>query len=201
MDTLGDKLWGSPKVLVDGQWRNRWLSVHPITVQFMDAPRVEVRRSARRRRTVQARREGDRTIVMIPASMSAAEEEEVVRELVAKLDARVERRRAPQSDAELLVRAEKLSQQYLGGAARPSSVRWVSNQHKRWGSCTVREGSIRLSDRLRPMPSYVIDYVLLHELVHLIEADHGPAFQRLLSGYPRRERAEGFLEAVAWQPR
>ncbi|WP_243697301.1 YgjP-like metallopeptidase domain-containing protein [Aeromicrobium phragmitis] len=166
-----------------------------------DAPRIEVRRSSRRRRTVQARREGDRTIVMIPASMSKAEEERVVGDLVAKLDARVQRRRAPQADDDLMSRASDLSARYLAGAARPSSVRWVGNQHKRWGSCSTHDGSIRLSDRLRPMPGYVVDYVLLHELAHLLEADHGPRFQQLLSGYERRERAEGFLEAVSWQSR
>ncbi|WP_293781989.1 YgjP-like metallopeptidase domain-containing protein [uncultured Aeromicrobium sp.] len=166
-----------------------------------DTSRIEVRRSTRRRRTVQARREGDRTIVMIPASMSKAEEERVVGDLVAKLDARVQRRRAPQGDDDLMVRARGLSERYLGGAAVPTSVRWVSNQHQRWGSCSIRDGSIRLSDRLRPLPGYVVDYVLLHELAHLLEADHGPRFQRLLSGYERRERAEGFLEAVSWQLR
>ena len=43
---------------------------------------------------------------------------------------------------------------HLDGVARPASVRWVSNQHQRWGSCTPVDGTIRLSDRMRGMPDH-----------------------------------------------
>ncbi len=158
-------------------------------------PAVEVRRSSRRRRTVSAYREGDRTIVLIPARMSEAEERRWIRVMLDKLAAQ-ERRRRP-GDAELGERAERLSGQYLGGRARPASVRWVTNQNTRWGSCTPAEGSIRLSHRLQGMPEYVVDYVLLHELAHLLVPGHGPDFWRLLEAYPRTERARGYLEGVA----
>ncbi|KAF0651429.1 hypothetical protein K701_02710 [Streptomyces fradiae ATCC 10745 = DSM 40063] len=158
-------------------------------------PAVEVRRSSRRRRTVSAYREGDRTIVMIPARMSEAEERRWIRVMLDKLAAQ-ERRRRP-GDAELVERAERLSGQYMGGRARPASVRWVTNQNTRWGSCTPAEGSIRLSHRLQGMPEYVVDYVLLHELAHLLVPGHGPDFWRLLDAYPRTERARGYLEGVA----
>lgn len=156
---------------------------------------VEVRRSTRRRRTVSAYREGDRTVVLIPARMSAAEEQRWIGVMLEKL-ARQESRRRP-GDAELTERAARLSAQYFEGRARPSSVRWVTNQNTRWGSCTPAEGSIRLSHRLRGMPEYVLDYVLLHELAHLLVPGHGPSFWALLEAYPRTERARGFLEGVA----
>ena len=100
-------------------------------------------------------------------------------------------------DDELVARAAGLSEQYLQGRARPHSVRWVTNQNTRWGSCTPAEGSIRLSHRLQGMPEYVLDYVLLHELAHLLVPGHGPRFWSLLEVYPRTERARGFLEGVA----
>ncbi|MFG2302964.1 M48 family metallopeptidase [Actinacidiphila glaucinigra] len=161
------------------------------------APRtsaVEVRRSARRRRTVSAYREGDVTVVLIPARMSAAEEKRWVTVMLDKLAAQESRRRL--GDDGLSARAAQLSAQYLGGRALPRTVRWVTNQNSRWGSCTPAEGSIRLSHRLQGMPEYVVDYVLLHELAHLLVPGHGPDFWRLLESYPRTERARGYLEGV-----
>ncbi|GHA73130.1 M48 family metallopeptidase [Streptomyces termitum] len=160
---------------------------------------VEIRRSARRTRSVSAYREGDRTIVLVPARMSEAEERRWVGVMLEKLAAKErdrERRRTP-GDAELAARAARLSAQYLDGRARPATVRWVTNQNSRWGSCTPAEGSIRLSHRLREMPEYVVDYVLLHELAHLLVPGHGPGFWRLLEAYPRTERARGYLEGAA----
>nr|WP_171247409.1 M48 family metallopeptidase [Isoptericola sediminis] len=157
---------------------------------------VEVRRSRRRTATVSAFRDGDRTVVAIPARFSQAQEREWVAKMVARLEDK-ERRRRP-SDDELVERARDLSVKYLDGLARPTSVRWVSNQERRWGSCTVGDGSIRLSTRLQGMPEWVIDYVLLHELAHLLHAGHGPDFWRLLETYPRTERARGFLEGVSF---
>lgn len=162
-------------------------------------PQIEVRRSSRRRRTSQARLEGDKVIVMVPASLSAAEEDKVVRELVDKLEARRARSRSLASDEALMARATTLSARYLDGAATPTSVRWVTNQNTRWGSCSALAGSIRLSHRVQTMPDYVIDHVLLHELAHLIESNHGPRFYALVTPYPHYERAEGFLAGAEWK--
>ena len=160
------------------------------------APQVEVRRSRRRRRTVSAYRNDDGTVVVLsPARMSKAEEREWVATMVARLE-KSEARSKP-SDAALARRAETLSQRYLEGLARPASVRWVDNQQHRWGSCTPDGRTIRLSDRLQGMPSWVVDYVLLHELAHLLERGHTKAFWRMVDRLPKAERARGFLEGVA----
>jgi predicted metal-dependent hydrolase len=158
-------------------------------------PRVEVRRSRRRTRTVSAYRDGDTVIVLIPARLSANEEQEWVARMVAKVG-RAERRRRPDDDA-LVARASQLSARYLDGQARPASVRWVTNQNSRWGSCTPLDGSIRLSTRLQGMPAYVVDYVLLHELTHLIVPGHGEDFWDRVNAFDLAERARGFLEGVS----
>ncbi|MBB6629114.1 M48 family metallopeptidase [Nocardioides sp. KIGAM211] len=154
-------------------------------------PEVEVRRSKRRRRTVSAYRDGERVIVMIPASLSRKEEAEWVETMLARL-ARSEQRRTPSDDA-LLQRALGLNDRYLGGLATPGSVRWVENQQSRWGSCTPGDRTIRLSARLQGMPSWVIDYVLVHELAHLLESGHDAAFWKWVARYPQAERAKGYL--------
>jgi predicted metal-dependent hydrolase len=160
-----------------------------------EGPTVEVRRSRKRRRTVSAYREDDRVVVLIPARLSAKEEREWVATMLERLE-RSERRRRP-SDAGLKRRAADLSNRYLGGLARPDTVRWVENQNSRWGSCTPSDRSIRLSTRLQGMPAWVIDYVLVHELAHLIEPGHTAAFWGWVDRYPKAERAKGFLEGVA----
>jgi predicted metal-dependent hydrolase len=157
---------------------------------------VEVRRSRRRRRTVAAYRHDDgQIVVLIPARLSKAEEQEWVAMMVARIE-KQESRRKP-SDEALERRALQLSARYLEGLARPESVRWVENQEQRWGSCTPSTGSIRLSHRLQGMPSWVIDYVLVHELAHLLERKHSKAFWKMVDRYPRAERAKGYLEGVA----
>ena len=155
---------------------------------------MEVRRSKRRRRTVSAYRDGDRVVVMIPASLSRKEEAEWVETMLARLE-RSERRRKP-SDDDLMKRARALSDRYLGGLALPESVRWVDNQSSRWGSCTPGDRSIRLSTRLQGMPSWVIDYVLVHELAHLFESSHNDRFWSWVDRYPHAERAKGYL--IGW---
>jgi predicted metal-dependent hydrolase len=160
-----------------------------------DQPVVEVRRSKRRRRTVAAYREGGKVVVLVPARFTRAEERHWVSTMLARLE-RSERRRRP-SDAALMERAAALNERYLGGRAAPASVRWVDNQLTRWGSCTPSDRSIRLSTRLQGMPGWVVDYVLVHELAHLVEAGHGTAFWTLVDGYPKAERARGFLEGYA----
>jgi predicted metal-dependent hydrolase len=158
-------------------------------------PLVEVRRSARRRRTVSAYRDGDRTVVLIPARMSRAEERRWVAAMLERLD-RQDRKLRP-GDRALLDRAVALSRRHLDGAPVPASVRWVSNQGSRWGSCTPVDRTIRLSDRLQGMPAWVLDYVIVHELVHLRVPGHGADFWAEVAQYPRTERARGYLEGVS----
>jgi predicted metal-dependent hydrolase len=158
---------------------------------------IEVRRSARRRRTVTAYREHGRTVVLIPAAFTAAEERRWVDQMVAKLQTREERRRRTLgSDEHLMARAMELSAAHFDGQALPASVRWVENQNRRWGSCTPADRTIRLSGRLRGMPEFVVDYVLVHELAHLLEPTHNAHFWSLVHAFPRAERALGFLEGV-----
>lgn len=156
---------------------------------------MEVRRSLRRRRTVTAFREDGRVVVCLPSKLSKAEERRWVHIMLERLAAQ-ERRRRP-SDEALLARARELSRRYLDGQAKPVSVRWSAAQRSRWGSCTPSDGAIRLSGRLRGLPTWVIDYVLVHELAHLLVTDHGQKFWELVGRYPRAERARGFLDGIS----
>ena len=50
----------------------------------------------------------------------------------------------------------------------------------RWGSCSAR-GRLTLNLKLIHVPKELIDYVIIHELCHLVEANHSSAFYRLLT--------------------
>ncbi len=145
-------------------------------------------RSPRRRKTVQARQVGGVLRVSIPATMSVAEEQRHVTEMVRRMQ-----RRAESTLFDLVERAGSLAAAH--GLERPSSIRWVDNQEWRWGSCTPVDGTIRISTRLAAEPAWVLDYVIVHELAHLVVPGHGPAFWAMVSRYPRTERARGFLLA------
>jgi predicted metal-dependent hydrolase len=148
----------------------------------------EVMRSPRRRKTVQARLVNGVVQVSIPARMTKAEEEQWVAEMVGRFE-----RRQATAPIDLSARAEQLAIRH--GLPQPASIRWVDNQEWRWGSCTPDDRSIRISTRLAAYPPWVVDYVVVHELAHLLVGGHGRDFWELVNRYPKAERARGFLIA------
>lgn len=149
---------------------------------------VEVVRSRKRKKTAQAYIVEGRLRVLIPAGMEPEAEAGLVEDLVRKTT-----RRASSAEVDLQARAMKLADGY--GLPQPESIEWSNRQLRRWGSCTVSEGRIRISDRLASMPEWVLDWVILHELAHLVVPNHGPQFQGIVSQYKLGERAEGYLIA------
>ena len=156
---------------------------------------IRVIRSARRQRTISARLDGNVLVVRLPAGMPPEQEQEWVERMRQRVLGR-QRNRELNVDGALRQRAEELNQAYFGGALQIADIRYVANQDARWGSCTVSQGTIRLSDRLATAPDWVRDYVIVHELAHLIRPDHSPAFWRLVQRYKLAERARGYLMAL-----
>ena len=138
--------------------------------------------------------------MLLPARFTRTQEQEWVARMVDSVIAKERRANASgprRDDAMLRSRATALSREHLEGRAVPSSIRWVSTMRTRWASCTPVDRSIRVSDRLKSMPSWVLDYVLVHELAHLLVPGHGPDFWAWVERYPRTERARGYLEGLS----
>lgn len=156
---------------------------------------IQIIRSERRSRTVSARLEKGVMVVRVPASISDLE----LAPILENLKERIERKIRPidQSDEQLLARANWLNQRYFDGKLRWQSIRYVKNQTTLYGSCTPANATIRISDRVASMPEWVRDYIIVHELAHLIEANHGARFWQLVNRYPMTERARGYLIALA----
>ena len=154
-------------------------------------PEVEVRISKRRKKTSEAKWVGGRIVVSLPAHLDVESRQKTIDWLVDRLLTR-HRLQTGLTDDNLLARAIELSDRYLVGV-RPNSVRWVTNQTARWGSCSYHSGDIRVSHRLRVVPEWVLDSVLVHEVAHLTHPDHSRAFHKLAGGYPRHKEAGMFL--------
>ena len=149
---------------------------------------VDVVRSSRRKRTVQAYVVDGRIRVLVPAGLPGEEEAKLVETMVARAT-----RRLTSATVDLPTRARQLARQY--DLPVPATIEWSDRQLSRWGSCTPSDGKVRISNRLATMPGWVLDWVLIHELAHLAIPDHGDRFQALVGRYELGERAEGYLIA------
>ncbi|MGO9027792.1 MAG: M48 family metallopeptidase [Acidimicrobiales bacterium] len=157
-------------------------------------PDVEIRVSSRRKKTAGAHWEGDRIIVVVPPHLRGVDRDIMVDHLAGRLA-----RHRPllhASDSLLEERAVALGDRHLDGI-RASSIRWSTTQLKRWGSCTLLTREIRISERLRVAPAWVLDAVIVHELAHLVEPSHNARFKALENRYPRRAEADVFLDGYS----
>jgi len=151
---------------------------------------VEVTRSPRRHKTVQARLVDGVLRIAIPDAFSEAEE----RHWVTTMETRFQNRR----DADLIdlsARAGVLAERH--GLPLPASIEWSGRQRTLWGSCTIGTERIRISRRAAAFPTWVLDYIIVHELAHLDVPKHDKAFWRLVHRYHLAERARGYLIAKA----
>lgn len=127
--------------------------------------------------------------VLIPAAMSQEEEAHWVNEMTERVV-----RRNTSIGIDLMQRATDLAEAY--DLPVPVRIEFSSRQRLRWGSCTPADASIRISDRLAGFPPWVLDYVIVHELAHLVEPNHSQTFWDMVNAYPRAERARGYLLAM-----
>ncbi len=76
----------------------------------------------------------------------------------------------------------------------PPPVLGLSSARTRWGSCSLKSG-IRINWRLIHLSQHLIDYVIVHELAHLIEMNHSPRFWAVVSqAYPDWRKARDTLK-------
>jgi len=143
---------------------------------------------------------GDIIEIQAPAHLGERELAEATAMLVRRLERYAQRSRLA-TDEQLWERAQLLNRRYFGGQVRLTSIQYVDNQARIFGSCTPHLGSIRLSRRLATLPEWVRDYVIVHELAYLVYAHHGARFWDLVHRYPLAERARGYLMAIGLEER
>jgi predicted metal-dependent hydrolase len=163
-----------------------------VTLPGIEEGEILVIRSARRKKSISAYRQGGRIVISIPARMSKADERAIVPEMIAKIRNQ-EAARTP-GEEDLAERIDSLLAKFAPEITeRPVSVTWRS-MRERWGSCTSADLTIRISDRLKLAPGYALDYVLFHEAIHLRHFDHGEAFSEILARFEEAELASAYLD-------
>lgn len=162
--------------------------------RMIESGELHVKHSARRKKTVTLKRSGGQWELAAPMHYDVRTDLAQIAQLLTRLSAKSG---AEASDEDLLARARTLNSAYFKDDIEPQSVKWVENQNSRWASCSAVSNSIRVSHRLQAVPDWVLDAVLVHELAHLRESDHGPRFRELTERYPRSRDADIFLEGFS----
>jgi len=162
----------------------------------METSQITVIRSPRRRKTIQTKYADGHLWIYLPANMKRSDEETWIHRMIEK-STRWERKAAfKKSDAWLMKRAQAINKKYFQGTLHVNAICFVSNQRGRFGSCTSTDKTIRISDRVKTMPLWVQEYVILHEMAHLVVPDHSKKFWNLVNQYKLAERAKGYLIAL-----
>jgi len=153
---------------------------------------IKIIRSRKRKKTISARLVNDEIVLRVPAHLTLQQEKDAVEKLVGRIEkSRI--RNKLNSEDELKKRADLLNRRYFDGRLKITSIKYVTNQNFRYGSCTSVDGTIRISHTISKMPSWVQDYVIIHELAHLLQPNHSKAFWELVNQYELSERARGYL--------
>jgi predicted metal-dependent hydrolase len=97
-----------------------------------------------------------------------------------------------QGRREARARIELIAQSEAAALEASYSRIILRDQRSRWGSCSAK-GELSFNWRLVLAPHDVLDYVVVHEVCHLIEHHHGPSFWRLVA----RRRRE-YLGSKSW---
>ena len=158
----------------------------------IDPQDIEIIRSAKRSKTVSGKFKHGKLRIHVPALLSKEQERHYVATIVERVEHRETQQMLNEGDP-LGKRAAELNAAYFAGKLDIASVTYVTNQNSRFGSCSVRRKTIRLSHHLTKAPEWVRDYVLMHEMAHLIEPGHNRRFWEIVNRYPRTQEAQRYL--------
>ncbi len=166
----------------------------------MVSPQTTIIRSHRRKKTIQTKYRDGHLWIYLPAGMSPKDEHTWIERMIKRNERWEQKKTVKESDTWLEQRAQELNKKFFDGTLT-FSIKYVTNQNSRYGSCTSLTRSIRISDRVKIMPLWVQDYVIIHELAHLVYPDHSKKFWEKVNQYKYAERAKGYLIAVGMADR
>jgi predicted metal-dependent hydrolase len=169
-------------------------NLFPFSTRRTNSMEVKVIRSPDRKKTIQARMVGDTLVVHLPLGLHREEERKIIAEMKEKIEKKKQKSQLNKDDF-LINKFNEFNNKYFQGKLKVNSIKFVTNQERVRGSCTPNKGTIRVSHKLLDMPKWVLDYVIIHEMTHLLHPNHSKEFWVKVGEYEFTERARGFLMA------
>ncbi len=155
---------------------------------------TQIIRSPKRKKTVSAKLVKDILYIYAPSYIAEAQLTKIVDSFKSRV-AKSQLRKELKKNQDLNLIAQRLNERYFNGKLHIKSIEYSVDQDRKFGCCDYNTKCIRISHRLKDMPEWVRDYVIVHEMAHLVEPNHSGAFWKIIEGYKLAERAKGFLLA------
>jgi predicted metal-dependent hydrolase len=156
---------------------------------------VKIIRSKRRKRTISARLIKNTLLVSAPLMISRERLDKIVADFKVKFEKKKLKQELDRKQS-LIDIARKLNEKYFENKLKINSIEYATDQNSKYGCCNFRDAKIRISHKIGLMPEWVRDYVVIHEMAHLVEPNHSSAFWQIVSRYNLAERARGYLMAA-----
>ena len=180
-------------------WSSKDYTIH---VEGGNPVQVNLKRDKRLKKTSRWERLPDGSILLrVPYRFPRGQVNTLLEQISRQMD-KIETQSARRTDADLQQRAEHINRKHFDGSLHWNGIRWVSNMQSRLGSCSrggPTDGHIRISDKIKNWPDWVVDYVIAHEMMHRRHPNHSDAFwSDLRMAYPLTEKARGFIHGASF---
>jgi len=158
--------------------------------------KIEIKYSKRRKKTVSAVFRNDTLIISAPQNINKQFLDDFIKKTKRKYFVSMENKKTNLKELSL-----KLMKKYFSKAIRDKigndfDITFVSTQKTVLGVCNYANRTIRLSDVLIPLPNWITNYVIIHELAHFIEPNHSKRFWEIVNNYPYVDQAKSFLQGL-----
>lgn len=156
---------------------------------------IKIKYSHNRRRTVGARFISGAMHIYAPSGIPEHKLNPIIDAFKKKFEKKQMKKELNSNPERLLEITNDLNRKYFDGKLEVKSIAYSGEQDKMYGVCYHKRKEIWISYRLKEMPDWVRNYVIVHELAHLLQPNHSADFWNLVNRYKLAERARGYLIA------
>lgn len=159
---------------------------------------IKITRSEKRKSTIGARIKNGIMYVNAPVDIPDIKLQKIIEKFKLRFEKKKLKRELSKTH-NLMEILQRLNERYFEGKIQVNSIEYSANQDKKFGCCNCKARIIRISHQLAQMPDWVRDYVIIHEMAHIIEPNHSDSFWDIVNRYKLAERARGYLIAKGFE--